>query len=130
MKKSARLLSVFMSFLTLTILLPLPNVRAAEAPGQVQLTEAPPDADNTRNLAWQARMAMRSLWQRRRMQRKREFELLAEVEGSALQYAHDGASRDEARYYWVRAYAQESEERAYGACSSRLWESKAMLTVE
>ena len=54
MKKGIRLLAACLACLMVLLLLPLPEVRAAAAPGGVLLTDARPGAENTRYLEWQA----------------------------------------------------------------------------
>ena len=131
MKKGIRLLAACLACLMVLLLLPLPEVRAAAAPGGVLLTDAQPGAGNTRYLEWQAAAGAEGyeISAASAADAAREdFEVIAEVGADHLEFAHEGVPQNEARYYRVRAFAGAGVERAYGAYSE-LWESPPLRSV-
>ena len=131
MKKGIRLLAACLACLMVLLLLPLPEVRAAAAPGGVLLADARPGAGNTRYLEWQAAAGAEGyeISAASAADAAREdFEVIAEVGADHLEFAHEGVPQNEARYYRVRAFAGAGVERAYGAYSE-LWESPPLRSV-
>ena len=131
MKKGIRLLAACLACLMVLLLLPLPEVRAAAAPGGVLLTDAQPGAGNTRYLEWQAAAGAEGYEISAASAADaagEDFEVIAEVGADHLEFAHEGVPQNEARYYRVRAFAGAGVERAYGAYSE-LWESPPLRSV-